>query len=199
MEQPLPAQTFNEARYYLKVTACGACGQGPWEVDQAEPPAQPGEIVTLRARCIHCGAERTVRFACEQPLPATGPQAECINPTPTPSRIIGLGQWLGMFYYLVEAAARADSRPAGRRIGYRAALCLAEALKFYGQDELPPASAFFSEAAASIFRRHPERFARRKLRGLQAKLPPLAKMARSVNRDERRRRKRWWQFWRWLR
>ena len=41
-----------------------------------------------------------------------------------------------------------------------------------GDDELPPESAFFTEATLSAFREHPQNFPRQLLRDLQAKLPP---------------------------
>ncbi|GAG20851.1 unnamed protein product, partial [marine sediment metagenome] len=119
-----------------------------------------------------------------------------ISPTAEPSKIIDLAQWLSLFYMLAESAAEGDSPVATRRRGYQAALCLAEALKFYGDDQLPPASAFFTPATAEVFRQHPERFARQRLRDIQAKLPALSTMAGHVDRDEGAAKKRWWQFWR---
>ena len=103
---------------------------------------------------------------------------------------------MSLFYLLVESAAKEDAPTATRRTGYRAALCLAEALKFYGDDELPPRSAFFTETSARAFSEHPENFAKQKLRDMQSKLPPIAKMARRVARDEASPRPKWWRFWR---
>jgi hypothetical protein len=195
MDQPLRAHTANEARYYLMVTPCEACGEGPWEVDETrEAPA--GGVTAVRAVCRRCQASREFRFVCERDVPPGGSDAEMINPTDEPSGIIDLGQWLSLFYLLVESASSERSRAATRRIGYRAALCLAEALKFYtADDELPPEEAFFSEATKRIYREHPENFARQRLRDMQAKLPTLGAMARRISLDHARRR-RWWQFWR---
>jgi len=194
MEEPLQAYTINEAHYYLMVTACKACGKGPWTIDATDKDPAAG-IVTLRAKCKNCQGARDFAFVCEHEVPPSGPEAEIVNPSDSPSRIIDLGQWLSLFYLLVETAAREPSRPETRRLGYRAALCLAEAMKFYTDDELPPAEAFFSPETARVFQEHPENFARQKLRNMQAKLPMLGAMARRISLDEKAQR-RWWQFWR---
>ena len=145
MSEPLQAHSVNEARYYLKVTPCPACGKGPWEVD--EQPSDGGEGAAFNGHCRHCGAKQEFRFRCAKGRGDTGDD-EVINPTDEPSTLVDLRQWLSLFYALIEAATREPSRPEARRIGYRAALCLAEALKFYGDDELPPESAFFTETTA---------------------------------------------------
>ena len=195
MDEPLHAHTFNEARCYLMVTACAACGGGPWEIVATEQPDDVRDTTLVTACCRNCRARRTLAFLCEHEPPEQGPQAECLNPTDAPSRIIDLGQWLSLFYAQVEAAS--GTRPAAkatRREGYRAALCLAESLKFYGDgpEELPPASAFFTQASADAFREHPEKFARQALRDMQARLPSLATVARKIQRDRRAGRDGWW-------
>ena len=193
----LRAHTFNEVRYYLMVTACAECGKGPWEIEETAETRTPGEANVVRAKCRQCGAERDFVFTCDAVLPTRGAQAETISLSDRPSRIIDLGQWLSLFYLLVESASAATSKPATRRDGYRAAMCLAEALRFYGgDDELPPASALFTERSAAAFHEHPENFTRQKLRDMQAKLPSTGAMHRNVNRDEDAAGRRWWQFWR---
>ena len=196
MDEPLPARTPNEARYYLMVTRCDACGKGPWIVESQTSAGRPGDAFELRARCRGCGAAKAFRFLREYDVPDDGAESECINPADSPSRLVDLGQWLSLFYLLIETAADDDSGPGVRRSGFRASLCLAEALKFYGDDELPPQSAFFSETTIAAFREHPEKFARQKLRDMQAKLPTLPVMARRIARDERSARRRWWPPWR---
>lgn len=193
MDEPLQAYTLNEVRYYLLVTPCANCGKGPLVAD---PPASlpAGQPLTLDVRCGHCQAHRQIQAVCGHPMSQQEPDAEIINPTSSPSRIIDLGQWLSLFYMFVESAAGDPSRPQARLTGFKAALCLAEALKFYGDNELPPPSAFFSPTTSDIFRQHPEKFARQRLRDMQAKLPSLTVMARHVARDERSKG-RWWQFW----
>ncbi len=196
MQEPLPAYTFNEARYYLMVTVCGDCGKGPWEIDQAQPLSADGGTVTIDTHCKNCGAKQQFRFACEHQLPSAIPAAECINPTNNPSRIVDLGQWLSLFYLLIESAVTESSKPSVRRFGYQAALCLAEALKFYSDDELPPQTAFFSEVTTATFQQHPENYARQKLCDMQAKLPALPKMASQLARDQHTLKHKWWEFWR---
>ncbi|MHC4982237.1 MAG: hypothetical protein ACYTF6_03600 [Planctomycetota bacterium] len=196
MDQPVQAHTINEAHYYLMVTACKQCGKGPWMIEATEG-SQADAATTLRAKCKNCQARQEFKFRCEHEVPDSGSEAEMISPSEEPSKIIDLGQWLSLFYLLVETAAKEPSHPETRRLGYRAALCLAEAMKFYGDNELPPREAFFSAETASVFREHPENFAREKLRNMQAKLPMLGAMARRISLDERaRHRRRWWQFWR---
>jgi len=193
--EPLEAHTFNEVCYYLAVTSCQACGKGPWEIDHSELPDPATRTTTVEAHCRNCAGRRSFAFTCRHDSPREGPEAETINPLAEPSRIIDLAQWLSLFYLLAESAA-ADAAPtATRQKGYQMALCLAEALKFYGDDELPPESAFFTAATADIFRRHPERFARQKLRDIQAKLPSLSAMAQRLDRERRATKKRWWRFW----
>ena len=194
MEESLQAHTINEAHYYLMVTACLQCGKGPWVIEATDESPADG-TKTLRAKCKNCQVSREFKFAVQHAVPASGPEAEMINPGDEPSSIIDLGQWLSLFYLLVESAAKQPSRPEARRLGYRAALCLAEAMKFYSDNELPPEEAFSSPETARIFREHPENFARQKLRDMRAKLPMLGAMARRIAQDEKGRR-RWWQFWR---
>jgi hypothetical protein len=192
----LAAHSLNEVRYYLTVAVCPACGKGPREIDRAERPDPDTRLTVVTARCRHCAHQGRLEFLCRHDVPTDGVEAETINPDPEPSSLIDPAQWLSLFYLLVESAA-GDSSPANtRRRGYQAALCLAEALKFYGDDELPPASAFYCEASAEVFRLHPEKFARQRLRDMQAKLPALSVMARQVARDERPSRRPWWRFWR---
>ena len=162
----------------------------------ATPPREPGGVVRLRARCTHCGREREFAFRCGHVTGGNGLESETINPTDEPSAIIDVAQWLSLFYLLIETAASEGSRAACRRAGYRAALCLDEALKFYREGGEPPASAFFSEATASVFREHPEKYSRCRLREMQGKLPSRPTMARRLARDEGAARRRWWQFWR---
>jgi hypothetical protein len=198
MDEPLQAHTLNEVKYYLMVTPCPACGKGPWISDATKPAeAIPADAI-VDAHCKQCRHRQAFAVACEYSPPETGAGAEVINPDDEPSRIIDLGQWLSLFYMLIESAASQQDPVETRRLGFRAALCLAEALKFYGDDELPPESAFFSPERLETYRKSPENFARQKLRDMQGKLPHLDVMARNVSRDERTQtaRRKWWQFWR---
>ena len=195
MDEPLAAHSFNEGRYYLMVTACGECGKGPWAIDSTDPAPPGAGPVTAHARCRHCKRVQDFGFVCETGAPVDGGAGEQINPTDEPSRIIDLAQWLSLFHMLIESAASVDQKTATRRTGLRAALCLAEALKFYTDDELPGELAFFTEKSLAVFREHPEKFARQRLRDMQSKLPTRPRRERSVDRDERGQGKRWWEFW----
>jgi len=192
MDEPLPAKTSNEVRYYLMVTPCDKCGKGPWIVESNTG----GDPRVVEARCGKCDTVRSFSFVCTEDPADEAADPESVNPGDEPSRIIDLGQWLSLFYLLVESAAAETSRTEARRAGYRAALCLAEALKFYGDDELPPETAFFSPTSREAFREHAEKFARQRLRDMQAKLPSLPKMAQRIARDREAPRYRWWQLWR---
>jgi hypothetical protein len=196
METALEASTFGEARCYLMVTPCPACGKGPWQYDPPPSP-QAGEVVTIDATCGQCGAAKRFAFRVERYTQPWGAQQESINPTNEPSRIVDLAGWMGLFYLLLESAAAEPSPPASRRLSYRAALCLREALKFYGDDELPPPSAFFTDRGQDAFRQHPHKFARQRLIDMRARLPAISAMGRRVDRDDRVARRKWWQFWRY--
>ncbi len=192
---PLRAYTLREAQYYLTVTSCPGCGKGPWLVDSTDVRQRPPGLAVIQTHCKNCQVRREFQFLCEHETSHNAAGTEVINPTGRPSRLVDLGQWLSLFYLLVESAASDTSPAVTRREGYQAALCLGEALKFYGDNELPSESAFFSETTAAVFRKQPEKFARQKLQDMQAKLPALHVMARNVARDERRTNRSWWRFW----
>ena len=196
----MPAHTFNEVWYYLLVTPCAACGAGPLEMDPPTGPArdrrpQAGKRTAVSVHCKRCGRRRSFSFLCEHPVPDGDPEAETINPTDEPSRMIDLGQWVSLFHLLDVPAASPPSGPEARRTGLRAALCLAEALKFFTEDdELPPESAFFHESTLAAYKEHPERFARQHLRDMQARLPGVPDAAGGSEPAGRADRP-WWQFW----
>ena len=190
MDQPLQAHTFNEVRYYLMVTACEACGKGPWIIDQTDTPKEPRTVTTATAHCNCCHAGREFSFTCA--YISSEDQDQCINPTDSPSRIIDLGQWLSLHALMLEKAESADSPFLAHRASRQARVCLAEALKFYGDDELPDKSAFFSHASDLAFREHPENFARQKLRDMLAILPAMNRTQPTHRPAEARK---WWRFW----
>ena len=187
---------------YLMVTPCPNCSDGPWEITAeyaGTETDQPGRM--LLARCVHCGAEKKFLFDWtdspeDRNDDSPNSSVELINPADQPSRIIDLGQWLSLFYLLVEKAAAAG-RTDARRVGFQAAQCLDEGLKFYTEDdELPPKSAFFVTSSRQAFAEYPEKFARQRLRDMRSKLPDLRVMAAKVARDADAKQKRpWWKFW----
>lgn len=192
----LPARTVAEATYYLLATACPHCGKGPLRPLRQEADDADGETTRIVARCGHCAAEEEYLFACPPDAGATHDPVvrEIINPSDEPSRLVDVAQWIGLFHRLIAQASAAEDTAETRRLGYRAALCLTEALKFYaGDEELPPDSAFFSPAGLEAFREHPDKFTRRRLRDMRDRLPSLSTMAEGVARDARPRR--WWEFW----
>lgn len=196
MERPLTAQTFNEARYFLEVTPCPACGHGPLTPEPTPPPT-PECPISLVAVCARCRAGQPFTFLCLHPLPASGVESEVINPTDRPSMLIDLGQWMGLFYSLIGLAARQSVPIITRRLGYQAALCLSEALKFYRPgEELPPPEAFFREDSRATFRKAPEKFTRSSLLGLRERLPSPDRMADRLRADLTPAPRRWYQFWR---
>lgn len=196
MTAPLKAHTLNEVRYYLMVRPCPACHKGPWVSDTQLDHLRAGRPFSLKVRCQHCSHAEELLFVLEHDLWAKGPQSQIINPTDRPSTLIDLAQWLSLFYMLLESSTAQGDAAASRRHSYQAALCLAEALKFYADNELPPQSAFFSPTGQAAFREHPENFARQRLRAMQEKLPALPAMARRIHRDDWVATKKWWQFWR---
>jgi hypothetical protein len=191
-DNPLPARTAAEVRCFLRVACCRTCG-GPLEAaaDGVGSP-RPDETLSVAVRCKRCNASRTLRFIIDPGLDAAG---EVINPTDEPSRIIDLSQWLGLYQTFTEAAGAAPDPAEAHRLAERAYRCLAEALKFYGEDDLPPETAFFSEDSAVAFRRNPVTFARQHLRDMQARLPTAHTDAGDAPAAATRR-KRGWEFWR---
>ncbi|MGC9453377.1 MAG: hypothetical protein ACP5HU_00790 [Phycisphaerae bacterium] len=186
------AATENEAKYFLMVTPCPNCGKGPWLLDDTTEVAEAGDKLSIKARCKSCGHEKTFEFVCDSS--GREEDAELISASDAPSGLIDVAQWLSLFYRHLEKAADDNTPPRERRLlGYRAALCLREALKFYGEDdELPDPSAFFTESSREAFHQHPESFARRKLLDMRSKLPKLNTMAKSVQADRKKSKKRWW-------
>ena len=194
MNEPLRAHTSNELHYYLMVTPCAHCGRGPLVPEETDLPVAGGEA-TVRARCKRCGFEVAFSFHWEHDVPADTDDADCINPSRQPSRIIDLSQWVSLYYLFSESAASAGS-PVDARISARqASLCLSEALKFYRGEELPPESAFFREASVAAFRQNPANFARTRLRDLQAMLPAPAHRPAPTPSAQRDGPHPWWKFW----
>ena len=201
--EPLRANSRTDTYFYLKVTPCAECSQGPWELDQPAPPAEgtdPPDLQRLRARCVHCGARREFAFRCDASAEVEQIEdlsLERVNPTDEPSELIDLGQWLSLFYMLAESASKATDKALGRRLTFQTTQCLDEALKFYlADDDLPPETAFFTERSRQAFAEHPEKFARETLRLMRRKLPDLNFMVRRLSRDAAGPApRRWWQFW----
>jgi len=193
------AHSLAEVYLYLMVTPCARCGKGPLQGGDARPECwgdTPG--VTVDTRCAACGDQSRVCFevpgedlaASRNAPPDTVAR---VNSTGQRSQIIDVGGWMTLFGVIADAAARATDKAEARRLGYEAAQCLDEALKFYEpENELPPDSAFFDEASRRRYRDHPERLARSRLIGLRARLPSIDAMEKRLLSEKKR--KRWWQW-----
>jgi len=203
MDEPLRAQTPNEVPYYLMVTSCAGCGRG--SLAPVEPPEPAGDALrqgpgpreaVVYARCRRCGRDHTFRFRWQHDVPAAADDPDGINPTDQPSRIIDLGQWVGLYCHFSDASSSAEPPGESRRLARRAALCLAEALKFHAGAELPPESAFSCEASAAAYRQNPANYARTRLRELQALLPAAAHRAHpDAGGADAHASHSWWRFW----
>ncbi len=178
----LHAHSPAEAEYYLKVTPCPGCAKGPWEI-QVRRPEQDAR--SMSARCQNCHIERRFEFFCPEQDPAeANPEGDVINASDEPSRIIDVGQWLSLFFFLIDSAAKSPEKAETRKISFQAAQCLDEALKFYTpNDDLPLPSAFFVDTSREAMSRFPERFKLARLRELRSKLPDFHTMARRVADD----------------
>ena len=202
MAQPLWAHTPNEVRYYLMVTSCADCGHGPLVPGKPRPAGEQGageggaaRRASVQTRCRHCGTRRTFHFRWDHDVAADAEGADGINPTDQPSRIVDLAQWVSLHWLLAESA-RSDPSPAGSRaLGRQASLCLAEALKFFADGELPPPSAFFCEASRAAYRENPANYAHTPLRELQAMLPAPARHDSTDAAAAQNDPHAWWRFW----
>ena len=200
---PLPAHSLAEAYLYLMATPCPQCGRGPLRGEDARPEPGDGQArLTIPVQCGACGSQDEYVFTVPtdrlslEALGATGPAGR-LNPTDQPSRILDVAQWIMLFRMITEAASKDHNKIEARRLGYEAAQCLEEALKFYDVDnDLPPDDALFHESSRRRHREHPGEFSRERLIELRAKLPTLDAMEASQFVSRETKRKRWWAWWR---
>jgi hypothetical protein len=199
---PLEAHSVAEAHLYLMVTPCKLCGTGRTRcVESRRDSSAEGHVWTVQTRCEGCGFDSPFRFRLsEEPASAEVEGDELaaarISAATMPSRIIDVAQWLTLFRVIGEAAAAQADAAESRRLGYEAAQCLEEALKFYGADnDLPPPEAVFHEASRRQLRERPNLFARGRLINLRAKLPTLTEMEQRLRSAGHRRPHKWWKLW----
>lgn len=205
---PIRIHSVAEAYLLLMVTPCALCGKGPLQASGHESVTLPGGSGRrLTARCQSCGHEQVFIFDLAD-VRDSNAEATRINPTQEPSRAVDLAQWLTLFEAIVRAADQQTEPSESRRLGYEAAQCLEEALKFYpeGDGEWPEESAFFYDWTLDRFRQHKHLFARTRLVDLRRKLPTLTRMeqrmaAPSVQGERlgtspKPVKKPWWAFWR---
>jgi hypothetical protein len=204
---PLPAHSLAEAYLYLMAASCPGCGRGPIVAGRATPHAHSDPLrLTIHATCKACKHADDYAFTVPGDLLALQAVQESrlaarVNPGPEPSAIVDVAQWIMLFRMISEAAARSSDKVEARQLGYEAAQCLEEALKFYdaGDDnDLPPDGAFFHDSSRRRRREHPQEFSRIRLIELRAKLPTLDVMEaeRFVSSGHKQtRRKKWWPPW----
>jgi hypothetical protein len=199
---PLVAHSLAEVYLYLMVTPCGKCGRGPLKGGDAKPAEWDNTRVgvVVEVTCSICDDQARLEFDVPAERLAaikSAPRGSAakINPTPEPSRIIDVAGWVTLFGVIADAAARATDKGEARMLGYEAAQCLDEALKFYDQEnELPPEDAFFSEASRRRHREHPQKLARSRLIDLRARLPSIDAMEKRMASAGGKKR-RWWKPW----
>ncbi len=197
MDAPLTLRTPTELLYYLRVAPCARCEHGPLQL--REPADQwhrgkPDRAADVRVCCAHCGQVTTLAVRWDRD--AGDDPEECINPAERPSEAVDLAQWVSLYYLFAEQADAADTPAGTRRAAGRARLCLAEALKFYDDGELPPETALFSESSRAAFEANPANYARTRLRELQAMLPvPMPGHAHADAPDAAAADRPWWKFW----
>ncbi len=198
----LQAHSIAEVYLYVMATACESCHGGRLECIPRDP-AREGAAVCLEvdAVCQACSHQHQFTFT----LPAEAAAGDrddlypIINPGDGPSQVIDVGQWITLFRVILEAAEKEKDKIESRRLGFEAAQCLEEAIKFYDpENELPPEDAVFCEATRKRLREHPQQFARRRLMDMRAKLPASVTMQRRIARDARaktRPKRPWWKLW----
>ena len=182
MDDPLRAHTPRELAFFLEVVPCARCGRGPLEVGERRGGGvpHPGEPEAIRTRCHSCKAQRTFHVEWTDASPDQ------------PSEIVDLAQWVGLYFQYADRMDKAPAPADARDAATRAAACLAEALKFYGDDEMPPESAFWADPSREAFDSNPAMFARTHLRELRAMLPVAGAAAERPGHN----RKTWWKLWR---
>lgn len=197
--EPLPIRFESEIYYFLLLQRCGNCSNSVYK--QMESIREfHGEIPVRRiiTACGKCGARREFLFelraphsksrqapsACSHPAHDEDTREMMPAPDAPPSSIIDVSQWITLFHAILRASNAATSRDEARRLGFEAALCLHEALRFFRpDDEIPARDAFLSEQSFATSRLHPEQFSRSRLLAHRDKLPSLAAMRQRLERD----------------
>jgi hypothetical protein len=198
---PVKIHSVAEAYLLLMVTPCTACGKGPLEACGHKPVDLAGAAGRkMQAACKACGQRQEFVFDLGYVDAASGAGLPRINGSDEPSLAIDVAQWLMLFEGIVRAADKQGDPGESRRLGYEAAQCLEEALKFYppGDAEWPEESAFFYDWTLARFREHRHVFARTRLIDLRRKLPTLTQMEQHLLEQAAIKpvKRRWWTFWR---
>lgn len=195
---PLPARSVVEPFYFLLVQRCGACGDGPLDACDSRREFHEGTPCRrVTAICRACREKCKFVFDVSAYPDVDEPAAEALDPIggPSPSRIIDVSQWLTLFRTIIRAADNSKDKSEVRRLGFEAAQCLDEALKFYAEDEeLPGEDAFLSHEAYQLSRQQSGQFTRSRLLSHRDKLPSLDIMRRRLQSAEQPKpaAKSWW-------
>ena len=195
---PLPVRSIVEAYYFLMVERCGKCGKGPLDACGSQREFHEGTPCRrLTAACRVCRDKCRFLFDVSQCPDEDEQSVDAVRPMggDHPSRIVDVSQWLTLFQTIIRAADNAGDKAETRRLGFEAAQCLDEALKFYSPgEELPDEDAFLTRESFELSRSQPEQFARSRLLEHRDKLPSLDIMRRRLRDDERPEppRKPWW-------
>jgi hypothetical protein len=202
----LSSRTILERHFYLMVLSCDQCGKGPFELISTEQTPD-GQVDIWYIRCKPCGQGQRLQFdqsrlVLDEAENRTNELLE-VNPTDQPSELMDVGQWLALFFSILNAAADEKDRKEAQRLGYEATLCMEEALKFYEQDsDLPPARAVWTENSQQRLKDHPELFVRTRLLQMREKLPSIHVMRKAMintipkpENDDGQKKKHWWHTW----
>lgn len=185
-----------ERHFYLMVLRCNECNSGPFEyVSEESIPEKKLDIWYVR--CKKCKKGKRLFFdrsTLKLQNDRTPEGLPIVNPSNEPSKLIDLGQWLAIFYAIIEAAAREQDKSIARRLGYEAMLAIEEALKFYKEDkDLPPEDAFWTDESRKRFKEYPHLFTQSRIRELRNKLPKTHIIVQFIKKlDDSKDKKRWW-------
>lgn len=187
------AHSAIEAYLRLLITPCSTCSHGAREPVVERDSGEDG--VLMVTTCGNCGA--TDAFAVRNVRMGAGVDpvslADPINPTRQPSAIIDVAQWLTASELLVQSARATPDAQEARWRRCRAGECLDEALKFYGpESELPPESAFWTDASRAALREHPQRFARERVIAMRDDLPRASERTRAAETEKTAGKRPWW-------
>lgn len=196
--QPLPVRSVVESFYFLLVQHCGACGNGPLDAYASQREFHEGmPCRRVIAICRTCREKCKFVFDVSACPDVDEPAADALDPIggSSPSRIIDVSQWLTLFRTIIRAADNSKDKSEIRQLGFEAAQCLEEALKFYAEnEELPGEDAFLSHEAYQLSREQSGQFTRSRLLSHRDKLPSLDIMRRRLQNAQQPKRpgKLWW-------
>ena len=209
-EAAVHVHSVQEEYFYLMVHRC-ACG-GPWQTESQQVDESPHRLVhRVEAQCFKCKARRTLHFVLDSHGGPKGPVRQ-VNPTADPSRALDVAEWMDLAQFYLGRIDRLKDPVERTQSLLDARQCLEEAMKFYGpSDEVPPASALWSEAGRAKASARPDTFRREAIAAMLQRIPATERLRQADKPDQREFEKgvrqlakervgrRWWQFWRLFR